>query len=128
MDHRPHHMVHEIGVQTRAPHQQALEQGSPLTHESGSRGTTATAAALAEDSLQSQVVHARRIELETSALATIVLGERAPIVAERLDPIAIPHIRTLAADRRHQLVDELELAQRAPALIVAPPARARLQP
>src|SRR5690606_5351903 len=85
-------------------------------------------AALAEHPLQSQIVRARPVHCIASRLAPVVLAERARILADRLDILAVRHSRPLAANLLHQPIDVLEFLERGPALILASPARLRLHP
>src|SRR5688572_2817741 len=121
-------MVHEIRVQTRASHEQALELRTGLAQEGARRHAPAVLALLAEHALEPHVESIGLVELVAGALAPVVLAERALVVAERLDQLLVAHDRLHTADVRHQLVDVFQLAQRRPALVLATPAGARLQP
>src|SRR5262245_66480255 len=109
-------------MHARAPHEQTPELRTHLAQEPARCEPFRIPLGASENAHERAVIRFRGVELIALALAPVVLAQCAVIVGERLDDVARKLERTAPFELAHRRVDALELRERGPARILAPPA------
>ena len=127
-DHLPKQLVHSIGVHAGAIGNAGAKLRTHTTQKPRGGRCGRILGVVREDAAQVLVVVRRPAPGEILSFLGVVLGKRAPQLAQRLNFALIDRDRRLAGDLAHQLVDVVELFQGRPALVVAAPVDMRIEP
>src|SRR5688572_8131530 len=107
----------------------AVHERETVRAQEGARAARFRAGALGSvDAFEQMVGDRAPIDAVAAQLAAVVIGERARVLAQRLDDFAIANRRPAVTHPAQQLVDELELVERGPLRVRAPPRGIRLEP
>ena len=103
----PQDVVHEVRVHSGTSHEQALQLRLDLAQEAAGVGSARVALGRAEHAQQPAVIGARGVHLVAALLAPVVLAQRACVLSERLDDVAVEPGRPASLEVAHRSVHVL---------------------